>query len=338
MFLRLAASGLIGCSLAVMSEHLPVLLPEVVGLLMPRPGEVYADCTAGLGGHAAAVAERIGPGGVVVLNDLDAGNLARAAERVREAGARAGGVEVVTVHGSFCDLPGAMAGLGLSADMVLADLGFASNQVDDPSRGLSFKRDGPLDMRLDPSSGESAADLLRRIGEAELADLIFEFGEERLSRRIAQKLVRAREIAPITTTSRVAEIVRSAYPAAMARQSRIDPATRTFQALRIAVNDEIGRLERLLASVEGEGSGGSWLRERARVAVISFHSLEDRPVKRSFAGLAERGVVERLTRKAVVAGEEESVRNPRARSAKLRAVRLSGRMEGGWARREESKE
>lgn len=314
--------------------HLPVLLDEVVDLLAPAPGEVYADATAGLGGHAAAIAERLAPGGTVVLNDLDAGNLERATEHVRTVGHAAGGVEVIPIHGPFDRLPAALAGLregrGLRADMLLADLGFASNQVDDPARGLSFKQDGPLDMRLDPTSGESAADLLARIAEPDLADLIFEFGEERLSRRIAQKLVHAREIAPITTTSRVAEIVRSAYPAAMARKSRIDPATRTFQALRIAVNNEMGRLDALLGAIERAadgadvGSGPGWLGEGSRVAVIAFHSLEDRPVKRAMAGMAERGVAQRLTRKPVTAGPAESARNPRARSAKLRAVRLLG--------------
>lgn len=318
--------------------HLPVLLDEVIDLLAPAPGQVYADATAGLGGHAAAVAERIAPGGTVILNDLDSGNLERATERVRTVGDAAGGVEVIPVHGPFDCLPAALAsmndGRGLRADMLLADLGFASNQVDDPERGLSFKQDGPLDMRLDPTSGESAADLLARIAEPDLADLIFEFGEERLSRRIAQKLVQAREIAPITTTSRVAEIVRSAYPAAMARKSRIDPATRTFQALRIAVNNELGRLDALLGSVEraadgprvgaGVGQEPGWLGEGSRAVFISFHSLEDRRVKQSMAGMGQRGVAERLTRKPITAGPAESARNPRARSAKLRAVRLTG--------------
>jgi 16S rRNA (cytosine1402-N4)-methyltransferase len=304
--------------------HVPVLLDEVLAALSPRAGEVFVDCTAGLGGHAEAVARVLGPSGRVVLNDLDAGNLARAAERVA-----ATGVPVEAVHGPFDELPGELARRGIAADLLLADLGFASNQVDDPNRGLSFKRDGPLDMRLDPTRGESAAELLARIGERELADLIWRYGEERLSRRIAQKLVAAREVTPISTTSRVAEIVRSAYPAAMARKSRIDPATRTFQALRIAVNDELGRLDSLLGSIGSEADtvarGGSrWLRPGARVAIISFHSLEDRPVKRAFVGLAERGVAERLTRKPARAAEDESGANPRARSAKLRAIRVGG--------------
>lgn len=311
--------------------HLPVLPAQTLDLLSPRPGGTYVDATAGLGGHTAAVARLLAPGGRVVLNDLDAGNLERATERVRAVA----DIEVIPIHGPFARLPDILDERGLTgpdgADMFLADLGFASNQVDDPNRGLSFKRDGPLDMRLDPTRGESAADLLARIDERELADLIWRYGEERMSRRIAQKLVEARQIAPMSTTSRVAGIVRSAYPAAMARKSRIDPATRTFQALRIAVNDEMGQLESLLGAIErgaeavGRGEPG-WLKKGARVAMISFHSLEDRPVKRSFVGLAERGLAQRLTRKPLVADEAESRGNPRARSAKLRAIRVEPRL------------
>ncbi len=310
------------------ADHRPVLLEQTVDLLAPRQGETYVDATAGLGGHAAGIAARITPGGRVILNDLDESNLARAVDRVRTAAGDA--VEIIPVHGPFARLPGVLADRGIAADMFLADLGFASNQVDDPDRGFSFKRDGPLDMRLDPTRGQSAADLLAGIDEHELADLLWRFGEERLSRRIAQKLVAARRDAPMTTTSRVAQIVRSAYPAALARKSRIDPATRTFQALRIAVNDEMGQLEALLDTI-GRGAAdagrGGWLNRGARVAVISFHSLEDRPVKRAFADLASRGLADRLTRKPHTADEAESRRNPRSRSARLRAIRLTDRVE-----------
>ncbi len=310
-------------------DHLPVLPVQTIGLLAPRPGETYADATAGLGGHAAAIAPRLAPGGRIVLNDLDGSNLERATERVRAAAGDS--VEVLPVHGPFARLPGVLADRGIAADMLLADLGFASNQVDNPNRGFSFKQDGPLDMRLDPSRGESAADLLARIDERELADLIWRYGEERNSRRIAQKLVAARRDAPMTTTSRVAQIVRSAFPPGAARKSRIDPATRTFQALRIAVNDEIGQLEALLDAIgrgaEEQAGPGGWLNRGARVAIISFHSLEDRPVKRAFADLAARGLAERLTRKPITADKAESRRNPRSRSAKLRAIRLADRVE-----------
>jgi 16S rRNA (cytosine1402-N4)-methyltransferase len=304
--------------------HIPVLLAEVLDLLDPQPGATFVDGTAGLGGHAAAVAARLGPEGRVVLNDLDPGNLERAGERVQTA---VPGIEVALLHGSFASLPAELEERGIRADGFLADLGFASNQVDDPERGLSFKADGPLDMRLDPTRGETAADLVNRLEERELADLIFRYGEERLSRRIAQKLVETRPDGPILTTNRLADIVRSAYPAAMKRKSRIDPATRTFQALRIAVNGELDHLDRLLGAV-GQGAQaaaagrGAWLACGARVGIIAFHSLEDRPVKQGFNDLASRDLVDRLTRKPIVAGDAEASTNPRARSAKLRGVRV----------------
>lgn len=315
------------CSCMPQAPHIPVLLDEVIGLLDPKAGETYADGTAGLGGHAAAIAPALAPGGRVVLNDLDPGNLERAEARVREALREAGGVEVLAIHASFADLPEALTERGIAADCFLADLGFASNQVDDPERGLSFRRDGPLDMRLDPTQGPTAADLIADLPESELADLIFRYGEERLSRRIAQKLVEERRNGPILTTSRVAAIVRSAYPAAMARASRIDPATRTFQALRIAVNGELDHLERLLGAIEqgAEQAGTGWLASGARIGMISFHSLEDRPVKQAFVDLASRDLGTRLTRKPIVAGEAEAATNPRARSAKLRGMRVCGR-------------
>lgn len=303
-------------------EHIPVLERAVIDVLRPEAGQTYVDCTAGLGGHASGVAGRLGPGGRVVLCDLDAGNLERAAARVRGACPE---VEIVSVHGSFAALPRRLGDLGIVADLVLADLGFASTQVDDPARGLSFRADGPLDMRLDRSDGPTAAALVNELDEAELADLIWRYGEERHSRRIARKVVAARAESPIETTQRLAEVVRSACPPRRG-PGGIDPATRTFQALRIAVNDEIGSLEALLAWIgRGARAGGTgWLGRGARIAVIAFHSLEDRPVKHAFAELAREGLAERLTRKPVMAGAEEVERNPRSRSAKLRAVRLTG--------------
>lgn len=268
-----------------------------------------------------------------MLNDLDPGNLERAAERVRTAES---GVEVIAIHGSFSELPAKLASRGIKADCFLADLGFASNQVDDPERGLSFKQDGPLDMRLDPTQGVTAADLIRDLPEEELADLIFRYGEERLSRRIAQKLVEARLNGPILTTSRAASIIRSAFPASMARSSRIDPATRTFQALRIAVNGELEHIERLLGSIGKESQriatrtdGEGWLSSGARVGIIAFHSLEDRPVKQAFVDFASRDLVGRLTKKPITAGDSEAATNPRARSAKLRGIRVAGARDSG---------
>ena len=300
--------------------HTPVLLNAVLDLLDPRPGETYVDCTAGLGGHAAAIAERLGPGGTVVLNDVDPSNLERARVRVEAA---APGIRVITLQGNFATLPRRLAepALPVAADMLLADLGFASTQMDDASRGLSFSRDGPLDMRLDPSLPTTAADLVASLPEHELARIVAEFGEDRNAPRIARKLVAARAAAPIKTTGQLAEIVRSASPG-RGRVRSIDPATRTFQALRIAVNDELGSLQALLDAVGRSEQAPRWLADGARVAVISFHSLEDRPVKQAFASGATRREAELLTRRPVEAGQEEVAANPRARSAKLRAVRL----------------
>ena len=301
-------------------------------MLTPQSGETLVDLTAGLGGHAALVAERLGPRGRVILNDADARNLERASDRVAEAG-----VTPIPIHGNFAEIPRVLQQRGIAADMALADLGFASNQVDDPARGLSFREEGPLDMRLDPWAPGTAASLLETLSEAELASIIRDYGEERFAGRIARAILRAREDAPIESTSRLAEIVRSAVPSprrargTQRRRTRpIDPATRTFQALRIAVNDEIGSLERLLDAIEdaaarlAAGERDTWLAPGARVAIIAFHSLEDRPVKHRFAQMAERGWAERLTRKPLRASDEEIERNRRARSAKLRAIRLQG--------------
>lgn len=324
-------------------SHAPVLLDEVAALLDPAPGACIVDGTAGLGGHAAALAARAGAGARVVLIDLDAGNLARAKERVKATGAA-----VFAVHGNFAESPEHLARLGLRADVLLADLGFASTQVDDPARGLSFRADGPLDMRLDPSSpGMTAADLVASLPEGELARIIFEYGEDRYARRIARNVVAARDRSPITTTAALAAIVRSGVPAPRRGHGRpgIDAATRTFQALRIAVNDEIGSLERLLkqvgleaqrlaggteaggleAGVLGEGRrNAGWLNPGARVGIIAFHSLEDRPVKQAFRALVDGGLATGLTRKPVTASEAEMAGNPRSRSAKLRVIEVGG--------------
>ncbi len=339
--------------------HIPVLLREVVELLAPRSGETVIDCTAGLGGHAAAMAERVGAGGSVVLFDLDAGNLQASARRLA---ALPSPPRVVTHHGSFAEVgrvmgsgggvSGAARGLRLEGGketslacaqgavglgavgqgaVLLADLGFASSQVDDAGRGFSFMREGPLDMRLNPLAPISASELVHSMGEQELMELIRDVGEEPqpIARRIAAKVVQERKVGPILTTVRLAEIVRAALPAGLAARNAIHPATKTFQALRIAVNDEIGSLQRLLDSIgraaqQGAAGKDSWLAPGARVGIISFHSLEDRPVKQCFADLAERGLVEPVTKKPVTAGAEEVAANPRSRSAKLRVVRLVG--------------
>ena len=233
---------------------------------------------------------------------------------------------MVAFHGNFADAPRRSVEAGLSVDVVLVDLGFSSNQVEAGERGFSFQRDGPLDMRLDPTSPMTAAELIASASEAELARILREYGEEPAAARIARKLVELRRSTPISTTGQLADIVRSVLGR---RPGPIDPATRTFQAVRIAVNDELGSLASLLAEIErgaGRAAAGapSWIKSGARVAVISFHSLEDRLVKQSFAGLVSRGVAAAITRKPVGAGEAEVVSNPRARSAKLRGIRVGG--------------
>jgi len=288
-------------------EHDPVLVAEVVALLQPRPDGVYVDCTVGLGGHTAALLDA-GAGRVIGL-DRDEGALTRSRERLAGMADR-----IQLVHRDYRELTDVLNTLQIERiDGALADLGVSSMQLDDPERGFSFRHDGPLDMRMDPSSGPSAADLIASIDEAALADVIYRFGDERHSRRIARAIVRAREQQPIVRTGQLAMIVRRA--AGGRGWQRIDPATRTFQALRIWVNRELDGLEAFLEAAVGT------LRDGGRLAIIAFHSLEDRAVKQTFRRLAEPpGVVRLLTRKPVTPTEQEAARNPRSRSARLRAV------------------
>jgi len=283
--------------------HRSVLPKETLDLLAPRPGETWVDATTGLGGHTRLIAEAVGPTGRVIAVDQDAAMLAIAASLFTDS-------RITYRHANFDQLPALLEQNGIThIDGLLADLGFCSDQVADASRGFSFQSDGPLDMRLNPQAGTTAADLVNTLSEGALADLIFEYGEERLSRRVAKRIVEARTAAPIRTTSELAAIVRRAVP----RSGGIDPATRTFQALRIAVNDELGSLERLLAMLPRLVKSGS------RVGIISFHSLEDRAVKQALWRSPE--IWEPATRKPVEAGSEEAARNPRSRSAKLRVAR-----------------
>ena len=297
--------------------HLPVLLDTILELLAMPAGGTVADLTAGRGGHAEALARCGGAGSRVFLLDLDAANLAFAESRVRAVD----GVEVRAHHGTFAHADQAIRAAGWRADRVLADLGFASTQMDDPLRGFSFQAEGPLDMRLDTSRGETAAELVARLPEAELADAIFQLGEDPFARRIARIIAERRGRAPIRTTTDLASAVVAAY-GARARESRMHPATRTFMALRIMVNDELGALRGLLSALEQGGralaSGTSWLQPGARAGIISFHSLEDRLVKHSFAEWEREGLGTRLTRKPAEAADAEIRANPRARSAKFR--------------------
>jgi 16S rRNA (cytosine1402-N4)-methyltransferase len=293
-------------------RHVPVLPAEVLAALEPAAGRVVVDATLGAGGHARLLAERLGPSGRLVALDRDPAMIELARPRLE-------GLPVTPVHAGFDEIRAVLDRLGLPAvDGVLADLGVCSDQLDRPERGFSFAQEGPLDMRLDPDTGEPARTLLRRLGERDLADLFWQYGEERFSRRIARRIVETRRREPLETTGQLAELVRPCVPRPRARNGKrrrgapIDPATRVFQALRIAVNDELGALDRLLAALPGCVKPGG------RVCLISFHSLEDRRVKQA---LRNREVWEEVTRKPVQAGDEEVGSNPRARSAKLRAAR-----------------
>jgi len=282
--------------------HRSVLLDEVVEWLDLRNGVVIVDGTAGAGGHSSAIADRVGSSGRVIALDRDPAMLELAARGTA-------GKPVTLVQSSYSDLDRVLGDLELDGvDGIVLDLGLASDQLAWGHRGFSFATDGPLDMRFDPKSHTSAADLVNDLDAEELARIIFEYGEERHSRRIARKIVEARRVEPITTTTRLAEVVRKGVPG---KWGAIDPATRTFQALRIEVNDELARLDDLLANLT------NYLNPGGRAVIISFHSLEDRRVKHAFRDDDQLIV---LTKKPVTATAEELATNPRARSAKLRVA------------------
>jgi len=307
--------------------HVPVLLEAVLAVLAPREGALILDGTVGAGGHSAALLERAGPTGRLLGLDRDPSALAIARGRLD---ARA-----TLEHASFDEAPAVAARLGLrDFDAILLDLGVSSMQLDRAERGFTFQQEGPLDMRMDPSSEVTAASIVNEAAEEDLADLIWRLGEERFSRRIAKEIARARKSAPIETTRALAEIVDRVVPRAPHKKGKkpIHPATRTFQALRIAVNEELSRLERALPQLLALLAPGG------RLAVISFHSLEDRPVKQQFRDWRAQGLVSLLTKKPLTAGDAEVAANPRARSAKLRAVEKGrpGGAAGGEATRASS--
>ena len=305
------------------SDHLPVLTARIVELLTPAAPGLLVDATVGLGGHAGALL-REDPGFFLVGLDRDPRALARAGERLRVFGER-----VRLVEGTFDHLPSVIEDLDLEPPAaVLADLGCSSLQLDDAERGFSFSADGPLDMRMG-SEGETAAELLERVEWEELVTILRDYGEERRARALARAIVKGREQSPLRTTGELSRLVQKVVGN---RERRIHPATRTFQALRIAVNDELGQLERFLEPAARA------LRPGGRIAVISFHSLEDRIVKHTFRRLAGRctcppglpvcrcdpqRVVTVVTRSAVRPDEDEVTRNPRARSARLRVAERS---------------
>ncbi|HEX7423288.1 MAG TPA: 16S rRNA (cytosine(1402)-N(4))-methyltransferase RsmH [Terriglobales bacterium] len=286
--------------------HVPVLLKEAIDFLAVKRGGTYLDATVGLGGHSLEIARRLGAPGHLIGFDKDPAALERARERLT---AISDGEQpaVTLIHGSFAEAGERVAPASL--DGMMADLGVSSLQLNDPARGFSFQAEGPLDMRMNPMSGETAEQVVNHIDERELADVIYEFGEERRSRRIARAIVRSR---PIRTTRQLVEVI-SAATRSM-KHERIHPATRTFQALRIFVNRELDDLEALLKAAPGV------LKPGGRLVVISFHSLEDRIVKDALREGAKQGWYRLLTKKPVTASEEEIDRNPRSRSAKMRAA------------------
>lgn len=290
-----------------------------MALLQPGPGGRYLDATVGLGGHAEAILQASAPGGTLLGIDRDGEALALARQRLAPFGPR-----VTLVQGRYeelADLPG----IGKGFDGMLFDLGSSWLQLDSAERGFSFGREGPLDMRMDRSTGQTAADLVNRLSERDLADLIFRWGEERWSRRIAWAVVEARRRTPIRTTTELASLAAGAIPR-RAWPRHIHPATRTFQALRIAVNDELAGLGPALEKAV------TLLRPGARAAAISFHSLEDRIVKQTWRGLEVSGRARVLTKRPITPGETEVAGNPRARSAKLRAVERAPLAPGRSAR------
>jgi len=317
--------------------HVPVLLKEAIDFLAVRRGGTYIDATVGLGGHSYEIARRLGAPGHLIGVDKDpaaleiAQSVLRASSYVvgearkadsstapssgkaddmltRNDKSESNWPRIELVHGSFASLADSRK---LKADGLLADLGVSSLQFSDPARGFSFQAEGPLDMRMNPQAGLTAEQVVNHFDERKLADVIYEFGEERRSRRIARAIVRSR---PIRTTAQLAEIVSAAARPMNPAERRIHPATLTFQALRIFVNRELDDLRELL------GAAPQLLKPGGRIVIISFHSLEDRIVKDAFREGVQRGHYRLLTKKPVIAGEEEIDRNPRARSAKLRAA------------------
>ena len=290
-------------------QHVPVLLDEVLQYLNVRPGGVYVDATLGLGGHSAAIARRLGGAGKLICFDRDPEAMGKARQRLEALAAELGSEMPQVVYEPRAFSQAAEAITPGSIDGLLADFGVSSMQLDESHRGFSFRADGPLDMRMDTRTGETAEQVVNQLDEDRLADLIYEFGEERRSRKIARAIVRAR---PIKTTAELARVVSVVAP--QMKGDKIHPATKTFQAIRIRVNNELGEIQSLLASA------GSLLKKDGRLVLISFHSLEDRLVKDAFKAAKDVKKLDVLTKKPVIAGDAESRTNPRARSAKLRAA------------------
>ncbi|MDG1510661.1 MAG: 16S rRNA (cytosine(1402)-N(4))-methyltransferase RsmH [Mariniblastus sp.] len=286
-----------------MTIHIPVLPQEVIDGLNPQPGSTVVDGTLGGGGHAQAILELIGPDGTLFGFDRDPIAVADTRTRISAANAH-------LITANYSDMPEQLSLFDVTqVDGILLDLGLSSDQLADRERGFSFHSDGPLDLRFNQMAGEPAAKLVNRLSEKHLANLIYEFGEERFSRRVARKIVKLRHDNKIETASQLASIVRSCIP--RTKKKSIDPATKTFQALRIAVNEELKWLKVAVNRLP------DLLKPGGRIAIISFHSLEDRIVKQS---LQQNDQLEIISRKPIMAGEEELLSNPRSRSAKLRVA------------------
>jgi len=297
------------------TQHIPVLLQPILDILAPRPGKVFVDCTLGLGGHSAALLERITPGGKLIAIDFDPANIAIA--RARLATTRG---DFQIFHNNFAALPTVLAEAGIPrVDGILADLGVASPQIDDPARGFSYRRAGPLDMRMDPTRGQPASILVNRLSEKELADALMELGDETDAPQIARLIVERRKVMPITTSEQLTALVCQARDFTLARAAgaKLHPAARTFQALRILVNRELANLDRLLAILP------ACLKPGGIAAIISFHSGEDRRVKATFREGLRSFDYDEISPDPILATDNELHENPRARSAKLRWARTS---------------
>jgi 16S rRNA (cytosine1402-N4)-methyltransferase len=302
------------------TRHIPVLLEDVLRILHPRVGMTIVDCTLGLCGHAAALLERILPGGKLIGIDFDPANLAIARPKLQAIDPT--GESFHLFHNNFAALPTVLAQAGLErVDGILADLGVASPQIDDPARGFSYRQPGPLDMRMDPARGQPASAWISRMSERELAGALLELGDEDDAAKIARLIVERRKDQPITTTEQLMAIVCEARDFTLKRAAgaKLHPAARTFQALRILVNRELANLDRLLQVLP------QCLKPGGTVTIISFHSGEDRRVKDHFRDGLRGGQYEEISREPITADEQEQKRNPRSRSAKLRWARVPPR-------------
>jgi len=305
------------------SLHLPVLLAQTLDALSPQPNQIIVDCTVGLGGHAEAILERLKPHGRLIGIDLDTQNLAEARIKLQRVRGREGSVRFDLIHSNFAALPEVLKAAGVelgTVDGVLADIGVASTQIDNPSRGFSYRRPGPLDMRMDPTRGEPASTLVNTLSEEELADALLKYGDETDAPRIARLIVQRRKHQPFTTTEQLMALVCEArnFTIERAAHAKLHPAARTFQAIRIMVNTELDNLDQLLIDLPRV------LKPGGLGAIITFHSGEDRRVKHAFRDGQRAGIYSADGRDPIIAEEFEQKRNPRSRAAKLRWAKLAG--------------